>query len=137
MSHGEYFLARFNEKTSFCEKVFSSANGQALVGVHTIDILKVHVKRRTSDVSESVSFHCDAVMSYQVDSKGIVEKIFTPLDLFNLKISQTHKEDIFSVNKINFRISDVNRLKFWCQSMKTFAKVDIEIDVHCQCVFKC
>ena len=56
-----YFLTDYDSTTNFSEKLLSTKDGNSIIGIISLRVLKLYVKRGTTDINTAASLHCDAV----------------------------------------------------------------------------
>ena len=132
-----YFMSDYNQETNFSEKTLSTRNGNPIIGVVSLRILKIILQKKGHDISALASLHCDAITSYRNKADGTTEKIFTPLDIIEIDTSGTGRSVLSVGHDLKVNICDVRKLQFWVQDLVSGKKLAISLQLFCAYSHQC
>ena len=134
------FLLKQSEKTKKAQKYLCNKRGNPFIGVYEVKFKTLNVTflqdhpPQTSGEDSTAAMLCSNVLtSVEKDKDGVLNRIYSPIELVQLKGSKGHVQT-FDLNPNNsFFMHDLSDVQAWLQTLE---KQPIAIKLNVLCCYK-
>ena len=134
------FLLKYNENTKKAEKYLCNERGNPLIGVYevkfktlNVTFLQEHPTKGSGEDSTAAMLCSNVLTSVEKDKDGVLKRIYSPIELVQLKGSKGHMQT-FDLNPNNsFFMHDLSDVQAWLQTLE---KQPIAIKLNVLCCYK-
>ena len=121
-------LAKYKHQTAFATESLLDDEGQSLIGVYGLKVLKIRVKY-TAAVKNTAILCCSLFTCYKENSEGIISKVYAPVDIFKLEGSVGQESVLQVAHDFKLQFSDVKSVSYWLEDRDKKKLKNVELDV--------